>query len=237
VEKPAAVKKVLGEKDATVRVLLSRAPGKPEDTLVLLQEDVDAIARSDRLLDVQLQSARTQEVRAIGVPRLCKGLQPALAGGFEAALLERIETKRIPRAVGVLHGEPPLFFFVEDAVLPSMEAPSGVVAISSNPALHDEPSPALPGARPFATRFDDAFAALDREGGGHNYVTLAALRARLADVPRDTFDAELSTLRRERRYTLDPSDGRHRRMTEVERDAGIMEAGNLLVYVARRGDA
>ncbi|WP_199693804.1 hypothetical protein, partial [Sorangium cellulosum] len=98
-------------------------------------------------------------------------------------------------------------------------------------------SAAVAPAAPFAARFDAAFSALDRDGGGNNYVTLRALRAALPDVPRAVFDAELAALRRQRRYSLDPSDGRHHQMADAEREAGILEAGNLLVYVARRHDA
>jgi hypothetical protein len=85
--------------------------------------------------------------------------------------------------------------------------------------------------RDFAARFDQAFAALDRAAGGYNYVTLRALRSALPDVPRAKFDEGLAALRRSRRYTLDPAHGT---MTKADRDAGIMEAGNLLMYVARR---
>jgi hypothetical protein len=88
----------------------------------------------------------------------------------------------------------------------------------------------------FAQRFDAAFTKLDRAAGGHNYVTLLALREALADIPRQTFDAELNDLRRARLYALDPSEGRHRQVSEAVREAGIMESGRVLVYVARRTD-
>jgi hypothetical protein len=35
---------------------------------------------------------------------------------------------------------------------------------------------------------------------------------------------------------LDASDGRHERLTAEELASGITEAGNLLVYVARKTD-
>ncbi|XYH97199.1 hypothetical protein ACMHYB_57145 [Sorangium sp. So ce1128] len=294
-EKPAETSKALSHKDAKGRVLLSRAAGgkkkpAPGTTLVLLAEDLEAAAQSDRLLEVQLQSARKADAPAVDLAQLPKGLLPALGRAFKAALDQRIAERRLPRTIGVLTGKKPLFFFVADAVLPAAgapalpaatatatagaprpsapdgardtasngarnaasngardTAPNGPRTAASNgaakpppdPSRDATPAPAAPAAPavPFADRFDAAFAALDRDAGGHNYVTLRALRAALPDVPRAVFDAELTALRRQRRYSLDPSDGRHHQMADAEREAGIMEAGNLLVYVARRHDA
>ncbi|WP_437305943.1 hypothetical protein [Sorangium sp. So ce388] len=312
-EKPAETTKALSHKDAKGRVLLSRAAGgkkkpAPDTTLVLLAEDLEAVAQSDRLLELQLQSARKADAPAVELAQLPKGLLTALSRAFKAALEQRIAERRVPRTVGVLIGKKPLFFFIADAVLPAAGAPAlpaatttdgaprtsaasgardtasngardtasnGARASGSNGARDtaspDAPDAASPGARAsgsngarastsngaaqppsapsrdaapaaapevsFADRFDAAFTALDRDAGGHNYVTLRALRAALPDVPRAVFDAELAALRRQRRYSLDPSDGRHHQMADAEREAGIMEAGNLLVYVARRHDA
>lgn len=87
----------------------------------------------------------------------------------------------------------------------------------------------------FAADFQAAFTANDR---GFNYVTLLAMRQALPQYTRAQFDAELRILRgaggAPRLFTLDASDGRHVRMTEEERAAGIHEVGNNLVYVARR---
>ncbi|WP_437580079.1 hypothetical protein [Sorangium sp. So ce887] len=284
---PAVTAKALTTREAKARVLLSRGVGgkkkpAPGTTLVLLADDLQAVAQSDRLLELQLQSARTAGAPAVALAQLPKGLLPALSRAFKAAIERRIAERRLPRTLGALTGKKPLFFFIADAVLPAAGAPARPAA----PAPHGAPRhaapegaprhaapegaprhtaldgahhpaaldgahhPAAPAAAPhlatpdaapapapFAARFDAAFAALDRDAGGHNYVTLHALRAALPDVPRAVFDAELAALRRQRRYSLDPSDGRHHQMAEAERDAGIMEAGNLLVYVAQRHDA
>ncbi|WP_437755157.1 hypothetical protein [Sorangium sp. So ce1389] len=291
-EKPAETSKALSHKDAKGRVLLSRAAGgkkkpAPGTTLVLLADDLQAVAQSDRLLELQLQSARKADAPAVDLAQLPKGLLPALSRAFKAALEQRLAERRVPRTIGVLTGKKPLFFFIADAVLPAAAsapvlpaatapatdgaprpsapngardaaspgardaaspgardaAANGARASTSNGAAQPPPAPsrdATPAAAPavsFADRFDAAFTALDRDAGGHNYVTLRALRAALPDVPRAVFDAELTALRRQRRYSLDPSDGRHHQMADAEREAGIMEAGNLLVYVARRHDA
>ncbi|WP_433931209.1 hypothetical protein AB3662_43770 [Sorangium cellulosum] len=261
--------KALNTRDAKGRVLLSRAAGgkkkaAPGTTLVLLADDLEAVAQSDRLLELQLQSARKPDAPAVDLAQLPKGLLPALGRAFKAALEQRIADRRLPRTLGALTGKKPLFFFLADAVLPAAGAPALAAATTSasatdaaprltasngarpaasagagkapTEALREAPSNGAPAA-PFAARFDAAFTALDRDAGGLNYVTLRALRAALPDVPRAVFDAELAALRRQRRYSLDPSDGRHHQMADAEREAGILEAGNLLVYVARRHDA
>ncbi|WP_437490394.1 hypothetical protein WME75_13585 [Sorangium sp. So ce1014] len=259
---PAVTAKALATREAKARVLLSRGVGgkkkpAPGTTLVLLADDLQAVAQSDRLLELQLQSARTAGAPAVALAQLPKGLLPALSRAFKAAIEQRIAERRLPRTLGALTGKKPLFFFIADAVLPAAGAPAHPAAPATRGAplhaapdgaprhtLPDAPRDAAPhpadadaAAAPFADRFDAAFAALDRDAGGHNYVTLHALRAALPDIPRAIFDAELAALRRQRRYSLDPSDGRHHQMAEAERDAGITEAGNLLVYVAQRHDA
>ncbi|WP_438038037.1 hypothetical protein [Sorangium sp. So ce128] len=255
----AVTSKALTTKEAKGRVLLSRAAGgkkkpAPSATLVLLAEDLEAVAQSDRLLEVQLQSARTADAPAVDLAQLPKGLVPALSRAFKAALDQRIAERRLPRTIGALTGKKPLLFFLADAVLPAAGAPARPAAIATDgaarPTAPDGPGSSAPNgpgssaqsgpgapAISFADRFDAAFSSLDRASGRLNYVTLHALRAALPDIPRATFDEELAALRRQRRYSLDPSDGRHHQMAEAERDAGIMEAGNLLVYVARRDDA
>jgi hypothetical protein len=85
----------------------------------------------------------------------------------------------------------------------------------------------------FNQRFDAAFTRLDRDQGGHNFVSLIAIRKALADVSRDTFDAGLQALRLAGRFTLSAAEGRHG-LTVEERNAGIVEDGTLLLYVSKR---
>ncbi|WP_437708430.1 hypothetical protein WMF45_30145 [Sorangium sp. So ce448] len=263
-EKPTKTLKALEE--ATARALLSReAVGRkkpaPDTTLVLFAEDLEAVAQSDRLLEVLLQSARKPDAPAVELAKLSEGLLPALSSAFTKALEQRVAERTLPRTIGALPGKKPLFFFLEDAVLPAAGASARPAAAATDGAARRTaadgavdgtsdgagnaasrgPGASAPGgpgapAISFADRFDAAFSSLDRASGRLNYVTLHALRAALPDIPRDTFDTELGALRRQRRYSLDPSDGRHHQMAEAERDAGIMEAGNLLVYVAQRRD-
>jgi hypothetical protein len=87
---------------------------------------------------------------------------------------------------------------------------------------------ALPPAADFAAAFDR----LDRQAGGHNLVSLVALRQALP-LDRAAFDAGLGQLRRAGRFTCSAAEGRHG-LTAEERAAGIAEDGALLLYVSRR---
>ena len=84
----------------------------------------------------------------------------------------------------------------------------------------------------FVHLFDETFARLDRERGGHNHVSLVDLRRALA-LDRPAFDAVLQDLRRSARYTLSAAEGRHGLHAE-EQEAGIHEDGALLLFVSRR---
>lgn len=94
-----------------------------------------------------------------------------------------------------------------------------------------------PRARPLLVAFDRAFRRLDAARGSNNHVTLAALRAALPDVPRETFDRELNELRRMRRYTLSEHLGAHLPpLSATDLAAAIVDPGlegRPLVYVAR----
>ncbi len=82
-------------------------------------------------------------------------------------------------------------------------------------------------------KFTDAFEALDRQAGDHNFVSLVDLRKALPECPRDSFDKLLRWLRREQRYTLSSAQSKHG-ITAEEREAGIEEAGSFLLHVSRR---
>jgi len=73
------------------------------------------------------------------------------------------------------------------------------------------------------------------DAGGRNQVTLAAMRSALHGVARDSVDNAINELRRERKMTLESSDGRHVRPSPDELAAAIKEDGQLLVYMARIG--
>jgi hypothetical protein len=85
----------------------------------------------------------------------------------------------------------------------------------------------------FASAFTAAFERLDRQRGGHNFVSLVDLRRELPDFDRPTFDAGLARLRRSGQFTLSAAEGRYG-ITPAEQEAGIREGGTLLLFVARR---
>lgn len=85
----------------------------------------------------------------------------------------------------------------------------------------------------FSVDFDAMFEQIDREQGLTNFVKIYDLRQRLDQYSADQFDAGLRTLRLARKYSLDSADGNRVTLTQEQRDAGIREAGSLLVYCSR----
>ncbi|MEJ7637038.1 MAG: hypothetical protein WKF75_03360 [Singulisphaera sp.] len=88
--------------------------------------------------------------------------------------------------------------------------------------------------RDFGTAFREAFEALDRRNGKTNFVKLADLRRVLSDFDRHMFDAGLRRLREADEFGLDSHEGLHGTLTPEEREAGVREAGSLLIYASRR---
>ena len=84
----------------------------------------------------------------------------------------------------------------------------------------------------FAPAFEEAFARLDRQAGGHNFVSLADLRPTVA-CDRQAFDTGLRELRIAGRFTLSAAEGRHG-LSPAEREAAINEDGTLLLFVSRK---
>ena len=89
-------------------------------------------------------------------------------------------------------------------------------------------------ARDFAQAFREAFDQLDRRNGFTNFVKLADLRRAVSAFGREEFDAGLQELRLAREFSLDSHEGLHGSLTPEEREAGVREAGSLLIYASRR---
>ena len=87
----------------------------------------------------------------------------------------------------------------------------------------------------FPHNFRAAFDQLDQANGNRNFLKLADLREALVQYARSDFDHGLNQLRRQRVFTLDSEEGKHSRLSEAERSAGIREGDSLLVYCSRRG--
>jgi hypothetical protein len=86
----------------------------------------------------------------------------------------------------------------------------------------------------FVQAFRAAFDILDRRNGSTNFVKLADLRDALSEFSREEFDAGLRKLRMEGVFSLDSHEGLHGSLSHDDRDAGVREAGSLLVYASRR---
>jgi hypothetical protein len=86
-----------------------------------------------------------------------------------------------------------------------------------------------PQGRYFSDDFDAAYRRLD---GGHNLVSLVALRRALGGYSREAFDRGLWNLRRVGVYSCAAAE---RDVSAADRAAGVEEDGLLLLYVSRRG--
>ncbi len=231
---PNALKAVqAAERKSTLLLSLALSPKTRAQRLpravVLLPADQQTIASSEHLLQQAMEVCRAAAPRAYEAKEVALVLNKKLSAGFLAALKQRSAAGKLPEGVGAVPWKKgaALYFSLEDAIVArQVSSPSASAAAAITPPEPDA-----------AQRFQAAFNALDQETGGRNYVLLHALRRALPDLSRAEFDATLMELRRARRFTLDAAEGRHERLTPEELDAGITEAGNLLVYVARRAEA
>jgi hypothetical protein len=148
-------------------------------------------------------------------------------------LKQRVSDRSLPPGIGcLLQQQKPTFFFLDDVLTTPAAAPKPTTILEARPAT-SKPSSLRPSTSlDFACAFDEAFDRLDREKGSRNFVSLVHLRLALI-VDRETFDTELMNLRRAGRYTLSAAEGRHG-ISPMEQDAGIHEAGSLLLYVSRK---
>lgn len=185
------------------------------EALVFLTGDTDTVVASDPVLLRVLQGRRTAATDLFTISNLSGHLPTKLQSSFKSQVSRRLESARLPAGVGWLRlrGHPYLFL-LESVQQAQQRGQAGA-------------------AQEFAAQFDAAFERLDRARGNRNQVTLHELRCSLSSFSRDEFDALLNWLRRERRFTLDSSDGRQATLTAEERAAGIREGGNLLIYAAR----
>jgi hypothetical protein len=106
---------------------------------------------------------------------------------------------------------------------------------SAAPSVGIRAAPSAAGASlaAFSGAFDAAFARLDRQRGSHNFVNLVELRQALPEFPRAAFDEGLHRLRRDGKYGLSAAESIHGIRPE-EQEAGIREAGALLLFVSRK---
>jgi hypothetical protein len=221
--KPALVKKALAQQPFAGRALVT-VTGKP-DALVALAEDRDGLAASPRLLESVLGLLRTADNQAVSLADLAKKLTVPLRQPFESAVRRKMSEGSLPPSVGCLRikKKPHLFLLADVAALAARPA-----SVVPKPAAASPPP-----AGDFAPLFAEAFDRLDRQSGGHNFVSLVDLRKAIP-WERYVFDAELRKLRLAGLYTLSGAEGRHG-LGALEQQAGILEGGTLLLFVSRRG--
>jgi hypothetical protein len=204
-------------------------PKRPESP-VALADDRERLLATPRLLHLVLAMARTTDNQAVSAIDLARKLPRGLQVDFRAAVNRQVSEKTLPDELGVLVvKKKPLLFLLADINAGSLPVPPSSLPRPVTPP--SEPKP-VPPPQDFAHLFDEAFVRLDREGGGHNHVSLVELR-RAVPVERARFDAELQQLRRSGRYSLSAAEGRHGLRAE-EQDAAIHEDGSLLLFVSRR---
>ena len=213
----------------------------PADAPVLLREDIENEAIVPALLEYAMTVAADPKKKTIShaftVAELAKGLTAAVQGPFKAALDRGIKGETLPGKFAwvVIKNKPHLF------AIDHMRPASRRQALAARPAVgtpagNDGPATIsmTTELRDFGAAFREAFESLDRRNGMTNFVKLADLRRVLSDFDRQLFDAGLNRLRDAEEFGLDSHEGLHGALTPEEREAGVREAGSLLVYVSRR---
>lgn len=192
------------------------------DAPVAVVGDTDTLTTGGATVLFLLKAKRTPTTQAFTAKDLAKKAAKPLQAALTHALTV-LTPDRYPPGVGsILVRGAPLFFRTEDlrlvehaAGLPPLERQAGSMP-------HDN----------FETQFEIAFTNLDRARGGLNFVSLVDLRRELAQFDRPAFDAGLRRLRERRRFTLKAAEGLDG-VSPVERAAGILEEGDLLLNVSR----
>jgi hypothetical protein len=214
------------------------------DAPVILRDDLDGAmtAALPALLRFALTTVtsrvkgKTAESTAF-TPTEVKGrVVPELQGPLLHALERGIERGELADGVAwVLTKGKPYFFLVENQrPLAARSSLPAEMPVSPAAVAHATPVAPAPPARDFAAAFREAFEHLDRRNRASNSVKLSDLRRALPGFGRDAFDAGLRALRLAGEFSLDSHEGLHSSLTPEEREAGVYEAGSLLVYVSRR---
>jgi hypothetical protein len=193
-----------------------------------LLEDVPRLAASPALLEFLLQTARTPSNHALTAAELKAKATSKLQKPFQDALNRQVQEESLPATVGwvLIRNSRKLFLLADLHTGRRPQEPR----IEDRGSRIEDRRPAAP--VDFGPAFDQVFQQLDRQMGGHNFVSLVDLR-RALPLDRAAFDAQLRQLRLAGRYTLSAAEGRHG-LGPTEQEAGITEDGTLLLYVSRK---
>jgi hypothetical protein len=206
---------------------------------VALLEDLPQLIAGPELLMYLLSSARTASNHASSVAELKKRLTSKLQAAFQEAVQQRMGDEALPPGAGwvLIKNTKKLFLLTDLHTRRTLEKKEPEQTNDEKPATPQysvlSTQYSVPTPRPrIDANFDTVFARLDRQSGGHNFVSLVDLRRELP-LGRAAFDNELRQLRLAGRYTLSAAEGRHG-LSPVEHEAGIVEDGTLLLYVSRK---
>ena len=233
-------------------IVAARARNKPSlDAPVVLREDVDGavpvilstLLRFSLAPETRGKKDKPRETTAFPRDKAIKRLVPELQKMVSSALdLEAASNDSPGQVAWVLSDGKPLFFLLEN-VRPGFQErthakdghvspPRAIVEErQGSDNIVEKPQGSV---RDFAQAFREAFDQLDRRNGFTNFVKLADLRRAVSAFGREEFDAGLQELRLAREFSLDSHEGLHGSLTPEEREAGVREAGSLLVYASRR---
>lgn len=230
-------KKAYLTKTSPFRAAVIAPVGKlDKESLVAFAEDAATLARSPAVLEAALRAAEGKSC-LVTVEALAKKVAEPARRAFEAAIAVDLANEALPDSVAWINdgGVVKLFLarhlfprrLVTGRELPPQPATPGQPGAPRSA----EPRSAEPrSAEGFTAAFDAAFARLDTNRT--NSVSLVGLRRELSSFSREQFDLGLRNLRRDRRYSLSAA---HEPMgiSEEQRAAAIVEAGTLLLYVAK----
>jgi hypothetical protein len=219
----------------------ARKGKKPsQDALIMLKEDVDAqlsmvvhaLVRFALKPRSTKQKGRTVETTAHSAEEAGKQVGDEVRPIVANVLSPDSQPRLIPGDVGCILVKGTRLYFL----LANMQTgfPSGTAADDFTPGSPEIRAGDGRAAIEFPQEFREAFDRLDRRNGSTNFVKLVDLRQAMAAFPRDEFDAGLATLRVDGEFTLNSHEGLHGSLTPEEREAGLREAGSLLVYASRR---
>ena len=229
------------------RVVVTAKSGKKAnlDAPVVRKEDLErgfasvfpAILRFALQRTTSKSKGKTIETAAFRPAELNKRFIAEVQGRFDEAVERGIARRDLPPDVAwVMVKGNPLVFLEENlrrgAVKPATEGDGRSVLTSADHSA--KVTAATRQDRDFASAFLAGFDLLDRRNGSTNFVKLADLRHILSEFSREEFDAGLRQLRIDGVFSLDSHEGLHGSLTHDEREAGVREAGSLLIYASRR---
>jgi hypothetical protein len=225
----------LARRDSQQKVVHFRAGGSK--SVPTAEDPVYPVAALDlpevveHVLRHGLQRYRTTSTTAFTPYELSKKFRGASGRRVKDMLEQALQQGSLPPGLGAVRRRGHVYVFRLESVITGARNQPTRPEPDPSQSVHPREPPRT--GHDFRSKFDTAFKRLDAEGRGLNFVKLHDLRLSLPEYDRTAFDAGLRQLRIEGRYELNTAEGSHRRLTDDEREAGIVEAGTRLVYCQR----